>query len=240
MEINFDMPLSCFQIMKKIILPTAVIAAAPVIASSKDSVAAKECSEPSKLIKPSELPIYGQPQVASKPPEPEPKRSELEEAISVVRKELWVYVDDLHRYKEKVVEYVETGKAHTEFIIDFLKEEQNYLPRAGAIGLGGLTGLVLGLRGGFFRRLFYGSIGAGGMASLCYPREAAQYSTEAYQAAKKYAVIGYNFAVGVKPESKGVESNPPEKKAAPVQEQKVASPVKKPVGANDQSNPRDK
>lgn len=62
------------------------------------------------------------------------------------------------------------------------------LPRAGAIAISSLAGVVLGVRGGFFKKLFYASLTGGGMFAICYPREA-----------KKYATITYNFAYGKKP-----------------------------------------
>jgi Apolipoprotein O len=82
------------------------------------------------------------------------------------------------------------------FIIDFflfldirnyLQEESNTLPRVGAIAVGSLAGVVLGVRGGFFKKLFYASVTGSGVASVCYPREA-----------KKYATVAYNFAHGIK------------------------------------------
>lgn len=69
-----------------------------------------------------------------------------------------------------------------------MQEEDNTLPRVGAIAVGGLAGVVFGVRGGFFRKLFYASIVGGGVASVCYPRDA-----------KKYATVAYNFAYGIKP-----------------------------------------
>lgn len=65
--------------------------------------------------------------------------------------------------------------------------------------MGGLSGYIIGLRGGFFRRSFYGTIGAGIIASICYPKLAAEYGQVALVEGKKYATIGYNFAYGVKP-----------------------------------------
>lgn len=70
--------------------------------------------------------------------------------------------------------------------------------RAGAIALGGLSGYIIGLRGGFFRRSFYGTIGAGIIASICYPKLAAEYGQVALVEGKKYVTIGYNFAYGGK------------------------------------------
>lgn len=79
-----------------------------------------------------------------------------------------------------------------------MREEDNTAPKAGAIAIGGLAGLILGLRGGFFKRTIYASVGAAAMASLCYPKEAAEYSEIAIEEAKKYVTIGYNFVYGGK------------------------------------------
>ena len=72
-------------------------------------------------------------------------------------------------------------------IRNYLQEETNTLPRAGAIAVGSLAGVVLGVRGGFFKKLFYGSVTGSAVASVCYPREA-----------KKYASVAYNFCYGIK------------------------------------------
>lgn len=90
---------------------------------------------------------------------------------------------------------------------DYLNEPDNTFPRAGAIALGGLSGYILGLRGGFFRRSFYGLIGATAIASICYPKDAEIYAQRGVSEAKKYATIGYNFVYGVKP---GDDVNGPE------------------------------
>lgn len=75
-------------------------------------------------------------------------------------------------------------------------QEDNTTPKVGAIAIGGLTGLILGLRGGFFKRTLYASIGATAMAAVCYPKEASEYSEIGFQEAKKYLTIAYNFAYG--------------------------------------------
>lgn len=77
-------------------------------------------------------------------------------------------------------------------LLDYLREESNIMPRVGAIGVGGLTGLILGLRGRTFKRLAYSSTGALAMAALCYPRKA----EEGFNMAKHYVNVGYNFIYG--------------------------------------------
>lgn len=41
--------------------------------------------------------------------------------------------------------------------LDFLRQEENAIPRVGAVAVGGLAGLIFGLRGGFFKKLIYTS-----------------------------------------------------------------------------------
>jgi hypothetical protein len=62
--------------------------------------------------------------------------------------------------------------------------------------LGGLAGLVMGLRSGLFKRTFYATAGAAAMAALCYPREAAEITDETIQISKYYLIIAYNFICG--------------------------------------------
>lgn len=81
-------------------------------------------------------------------------------------------------------------------LISYLQQEDNTTPKYGAIAVGGLAGLIFGLRGGFFKRTIYASAGALGMAALCYPKEAAEYSRIGITEAKRYATIAYNFVNG--------------------------------------------
>lgn len=84
-------------------------------------------------------------------------------------------------------------------MVDYLGQDSaDPTHKAGAIAVGGLAGLILGLRGGFIRRTLFTSVGALGMASICYPKEAAEYSNIALDEAHSYATIGYNFIYGGK------------------------------------------
>lgn len=82
--------------------------------------------------------------------------------------------------------------------MNILAEEESSVPKYGAIAIGGVAGYILGLRRGMFRRLLYASVGATGMASICYPKEAAVYYELGAVEAKKYTTIAYNFAFGGK------------------------------------------
>lgn len=81
-------------------------------------------------------------------------------------------------------------------IYDYLNEPTNGIHRAGAIAVGSLAGYIIGIRRGFIRRLLYTSLGGLGVASVCYPKEASEYSQRAIAEAKTYATIVYNFAYG--------------------------------------------
>jgi MICOS complex subunit MIC27 len=118
--------------------------------------------------------------------------------VRVVRLQLCGAVKAVESQKDQINKYYEDGKKQTQFMRDYLNEPDNTVPRAGAIAVGGLAGLIFGVRGGFFRKLIYTSIGAGGVASICYPKEAEIYAQKSLVEGKKYATIGYNFVYGSK------------------------------------------
>lgn len=83
--------------------------------------------------------------------------------------------------------------------VDYLNEPQNLLPRTGAIAAGGLTGLLFSVRGGIVRKFFFTTIGAGTVASMCYPHQAEQLTQDFLRHARRGYNISYNFVKGVKP-----------------------------------------
>jgi MICOS complex subunit MIC27 len=99
--------------------------------------------------------------------------------------------------------------------LDYLRQEENNIPRVGAVAMAGMAGLIFGLRGGFFKKLIYTSTAATGwfwprniarfffiiiqflgMAALCYPHQAVLITKDVLDNSKKYASIGYNFING--------------------------------------------
>ncbi|XP_062562020.1 MICOS complex subunit MIC27 isoform X2 [Armigeres subalbatus] len=193
-----------------------VLGAAAVVKASENTgtPVAGDASKATKPIvcKPSELPLYRpinqkvtceceghKESVPSKPVQA------IEEGIRAVRVQVSDASHLLTDQKKQVVQWYEDGKKQTKFIRDYLNEEDNTMPRVGAIAIGGLAGLIFGLRGGFIRRLLYTSVGAGGVASVCYPQEAELYAQHGLVEAKKFATIGYNFVYGVKPGDEQLE-----------------------------------
>ena len=69
----------------------------------------------------------------------------------------------------------------------------------GFISAGGLLGLTIGaLRGRFFKKLFYTTLGAGGATAICFPKEAEALGKELQVEAEKAGQIAYNFVQGGK------------------------------------------
>lgn len=162
--------------------------------------------------KPSELPLYA-PLYARKVQEIDEHRTEsalgktIESGIRAVRVEVAGAYDVAYSQTKNLDEYIKTGRNQVKSIVDYLNEPDNTAPRIGAVAIGGLSGFVLGLRGGFIRRVLYTGIGAGAIASICYPKEAGVYAQHGVVEAKRMATIAYNFAFGVKP---GDDVNAPE------------------------------
>nr|XP_022918875.1 MICOS complex subunit MIC27 [Onthophagus taurus] len=179
------------KIVGKILIPAAVLVS--------------EKGKEMKCCKPSELPIY-----TSEPP-PEPKRimrdppTKVEQEIGNVRRQIVSLSSQLTAIQDYAVDAVEEAWCECEGVIEYLQQEDNTTPRYGAIAVGGLAGFILGLRGGKFRKLLFTTIGALGMAAVCYPTEAAEYSEQIKEEAIQYFRIAYNFYHGVKKDDPPLE-----------------------------------
>lgn len=207
--------MAALRLVRKWGIPVATAAAIPILtpAVCADS-GEKDVSPPtSRMVRPSDLPIYEDPEEVLDFEYHGKERTFLEENVGVVRKEIEGVLGATRSVRERAVEIYETSKAHTMATVDYITDEENILPRAGAITVGGLAGLVIGARkkGGFFKKVLYTSTGIVSAASLCYPRQAYQISQNMYGNAKDYAAIGYNFVVGVKPQSKILTQAEPKK-----------------------------
>ncbi|GAB0100292.1 MICOS complex subunit [Sergentomyia squamirostris] len=184
----------------------AAVAVSPQSSPSgkEESPKAEKLTNP-LICKPSELPLYGSlhDQVKKNCEHPGNTggsyKDGIESGIRAVRVELVSAAKVVSDNKNQIGETYEKVKQETLFIRNYLNEEQNTIPRIGAVAIGGLTGFIFGLRGGIVRRLFYGSLGAGAIAAVCYPKEAERLSQQGLQEARKYSTIAVNFAYGVKP-----------------------------------------
>ncbi|KAF2367557.1 5-formyltetrahydrofolate cyclo-ligase [Trinorchestia longiramus] len=175
---------------------------APVVMAGEEK---KSCH--SGHVKPSQLPIYDDPQDLFDISYEVTGKGQLQEGVEVVRKELCGAVEATKEFRDEVTRIYETGKAHTAGQIAYLREEENLTVRSAAIAVGGVLGFMLGARGRFFKKLLYTSAGAAGTAAVLYPQYSRQYTQEALDAANSYSTVAYNFLVGVKPQTKEDSDN---------------------------------
>jgi len=200
--------------LRKAVFSSPLLAAAAVkdVSGEKgyvhtyDGAAKKDPKVKQLIYRPSDLPLYIPLETSSSSDphkkgeiKPSPVVETIEGGFRAVRVSLQGVSQAVADQKHQLTDIIETGKAHTQGLRDYLNEEDNTVPRIGAVAVGGLAGLIFGLRGGFFKRLVYTSIGAGGVASICYPKEAKIYTEQALVETRKYGNIGYNFVYGVKP-----------------------------------------
>ncbi|XP_071856372.1 MICOS complex subunit 26/27 [Bombus fervidus] len=182
------------MLFKKFLMPCGLCAAVPAMkppTSPDDTTPCSNETQGKKLIKPSELPIYSIDDGYSKQMPCIEYPSIVEENIRKVRQTVREIKVTLDRVSHDVSSTFENLK----FAIDYLQDEANIMPRIGAVGIGGLSGLIFSLRGGILKRLFYTTTGASIVGCICFPKEAKQ----ALNTAEHYGNISYNFVYGVKP-----------------------------------------
>lgn len=80
--------------------------------------------------------------------------------------------------------------------LDYLHEDRNLLARIGAVGIGALTGYILSLRKGLFKRTIYITSSGLAIAALCYPYEAKVYGKQALLASRRGFIVTYHFCNG--------------------------------------------
>ncbi|XP_045472133.1 MICOS complex subunit MIC27 [Harmonia axyridis] len=150
--------------------------------------------------KPSELPIYS-------PDIPKPKCIEekptwfgnfLEAKVSGLRKVVDTVIHEAQAYENVAEGYIRDGVDKADGVLTYLRRENSTAPKVGAIAIGGLTGLILSLRKGYFKRTLYTTAGATIMTAVCYPKQTSEYTQIGITEGGKYATIAYNFAYGVK------------------------------------------
>ncbi|XP_066143212.1 MICOS complex subunit MIC27 isoform X2 [Euwallacea fornicatus] len=188
-------------VIRRCLLPAAVL-----VAEAKLNQKNEEPTPPSLTCRPSELPIYT--------PDSVPIQQQLgkdhtpnviENSVRSVRQAFGKLSKEYNAYEQVAKQSLSESKQNIQWLVDYLRQEDNTLPKAGAIGIGALTGLILGLRGGIFKRTIYATTGILGMASVCYPKEAAEYAEISIIEGKKYLTIAYNFAYGVKQDEPPLE-----------------------------------
>ncbi|XP_054271683.1 MICOS complex subunit MIC27 isoform X2 [Macrosteles quadrilineatus] len=190
--------------IRKVVYP---IASAGLFTASVAAAEEKKDEEKKQLIRRKDLSIYPakkEEKIVTREEEDKPD-SALMSAVRQVREAVWSAGKQVQGVSDSVNHVIETGKAHTASSIQILREDDHYLHRYGAITVGGLVGYVFAIRRGFFRKIIYTGTGATAVASVVYPEEAKEYSSEALAAAKKYIVVAYHFVNGVLRDYAGVQ-----------------------------------
>ena len=96
----------------------------------------------------------------------------------------------------RIIRALETGEAHTKgtvpvrwirrhasFLlatIDYIRDDQTFVPKVAVVTIAGLGGLLLGHRGGPLRKTFYSSVAATVALSACYPKQSANLLDQVY------------------------------------------------------------
>lgn len=123
-----------------------------------------------KLVKSTDLPLLGNPYPPRDVIQNETPSS-LELSIASIRTTLQPYMAPVCKAYQKTSDVVSIGMAHSQSAIDNLRESQSSLTSVLVISGAGLLGFGLARRRGFIKRAFYGSLLAGGAATVCYPKE---------------------------------------------------------------------
>ncbi|XP_063372641.1 MICOS complex subunit MIC27 [Cydia amplana] len=179
-----------------------------------------EPNEPTRPapMRPSELPIYEAPHAEYAEFEEAKRHSKksgyirtaLQGPVRVVREHIqtvWAHTDSINN---AVHDNFNEFQDRTQWIVRYLREEENKQVRSGAVIIGGLTGFIFGLRGGIIRKVLYAGLGTTAMGMICFPEETKEFTKNNGVLAKQYINIAYNFLYGVKPGDPQLEVHFPE------------------------------
>lgn len=189
------------------VIRRGLLPAAALVAEAKLGQKPEDKKNQSITCRPSELPIYTPDPVTRTIQRTDQDQAPnfIENSVKSVRQTLGKFTDEFVAYEKVAKQSLSESRENVEWLVDYLRQEDNTLPKAGAIGIGALTGLIFGLRGGLFKRTIYATTGALGMAAVCYPKEASVYAEQGLVEGKKYLTIAYNFVYGVKKDDPPLE-----------------------------------
>lgn len=95
----------------------------------------------------------------------------LENGIRTARESATPYLEVVRSSSRRGREWFEVALAHSRDLYARISDESSTLPKAAAITGGGLFGLLIASRKGFFKKILYTSIGLGAAAAACYPQQ---------------------------------------------------------------------
>ncbi|KAH9498279.1 hypothetical protein Btru_009575 [Bulinus truncatus] len=109
--------------------------------------------------------------------EPYP-RNALEANISNVRKSVVQFFDQYQESFETIKRKTVTSIEHSKATLEYIQTNPGELPRVIFIAVAGMGGVVLGYKGGAFKKLTYGTIAGLSCASLCYPKKSVELANQ--------------------------------------------------------------
>lgn len=144
-----------------------------------------------KKIRPSELPIYDEPEPPQFEHVPEWDTA-FHRQVSRARRWTWSYLDSIQGTTDKAKSTYAVAKAHTLDFLTYIQEDSSVLPRAAIITVSGLGGIVAGYRGGVVKKTVLAAGAMTAAAAVCYPREATEISKYSWNVASDFAATTYH------------------------------------------------
>lgn len=86
---------------------------------------------------------------------------------------------------ERGQEIMDTAVAHSRTTYEMITDESQAIPRAIAITTGGLLGLLVASRKGFFKKILYTGFGLTAATAVCYPKQSKELTELSVFIAKK-------------------------------------------------------
>lgn len=98
----------------------------------------------------------------------------IEDGFRATREAISPYVSLFHDGLDRSRQFLNTGLAHAKTTYETVSDDGNVVHKTVAITGGGLVGLLLASRKGFFKKILYTSSGIGATVALCYPKQTAE------------------------------------------------------------------
>lgn len=131
-----------------------------------------------------QLPMYGNPY----PPKDVIMNQEagaIEEGVRSARHALLPLYAASIAGLERGQELMDTAVSHSRTTYEMITDESQAIPRAIAITTGGLFGLLLASRKGFFKKILYTGFGLTAATAVCYPQQSKELTELSIYIAKK-------------------------------------------------------
>ncbi|CAH0393935.1 unnamed protein product [Bemisia tabaci] len=191
----------CQILRRSVMTPSALSKlSVPVTCSAIVFAASESEKKDSKtLIKPSELPFYDPVKEvkSSEPQKNDEEPSVVLEYIGIARREVWKLKESFSELTGEAYSTVGDVRKQVDEGIDYLRKEEHFPEQIAFITIGGITGLLLAFRKGFFKKLLYMASFAAGSAAIVYPDQASFYWETGKEHSGRTGTILYEFLNGL-------------------------------------------